>query len=181
LSSSSSFLGGGGGRAALWGALNADAGLLREALGVLEHRFWFVGILEELDRSLSIFCQLSQACGGSGGGGGKKKKQQQQQQFRAGRRRRRRLLQLRQQPASWAGGDVSDDEEEGGGKQARREGGRRRRSLLQKHSSKPRSFQLGADLRAAIEERNALDMAIYRHAKAKLKDAEKATLWSASG
>ena len=54
------------------------------------------------------------------------------------------------------------------------------RVLLQKHSSKPKSFQLGADLRAAIEARNALDVAIYRHAKRRLNEAEKATLWAAT-
>ena len=68
----------------MWEAMNADEGLLREVgnastielphtrascwchpcccsaqvLGVLDTRFWFVGILEDLDLSMATFCAL---------------------------------------------------------------------------------------------------------------------------
>jgi hypothetical protein len=59
-------------RAAMWQALNHDESFYNEVINLLETRFWFVGILEELDLSMSVFCGLG-ACGSlspSGGGRG---------------------------------------------------------------------------------------------------------------
>jgi hypothetical protein len=128
-------------RAELWRAVNSDEALFSEVLGVLDQRFWFVGVLEELDLSMAVFCALG-VCGGN-----KPLATSKRQRFGG-----RRLL-----------GGVTGEEE------ASASGGRR--SLLQKHSSKPVGFKLDPQVRQAVAAANKMDERLYAHVRARLHAA----------
>jgi len=148
-------------RAELWRAVNNDEGLFRDVLGVLDKRFWFVGILEELDLSMNVFCGLG-VCGGKAPP--------------PARGRGRGLLahgraHLAAPEAAHEGTfDGVFDSEPG----AELEGDAppvRRRSLLQKHSSKPVGFRLDGATRNVVAGNNALDQRLFTLVRARLHAA----------
>lgn len=145
----------------------------------MDARFWFVGLLEELDLSMAVFCALGAHCGGGGGSslGGKTKR---------GGRGRRVLLRGESdghrrsgEGYGYDGFDDRDDGDDGargddGEKEAERprDGtrgpgdaglgfgmaalGGRRRSLLQKHSAKPEGFKLDDVTRKEVRRRKGI-------------------------
>jgi len=157
-------------RGGMWEALNRDQTLYNEVMDIIEHRFWFVGILEELDLSMTVFCGLG-VCGG--GGGGKR------------RQGMRHLLSSASFSSSYKSLMVKDSEEqEENDDNERRQVNHEeeeeeeegevlstgRRQLLQKHSAKPSNFKLDSISREQIANLNHLDVKLYRHCRERLHE-----------
>jgi hypothetical protein len=175
-------------RGELWQTLNRDHKLFEEVMDIIENRFWFVGILEELDLSMSVFCALG-VCN-----------LPSSDTRRKGRfPRPRRLTHFEeglleeeeaQEEGNWlqrptnevymsSSEDRIDQEEEASDDDTdmievfedsiRKEAtGGRRRKLLQKHSAKPSNFKLDPASRSEISKLNALDVKLYHHCRERL-------------
>ena len=168
--------------AELWGALNDDTALLDEALGVLRHRFWFVGILEELETSLAVFCGLSRSCSKlspvkKSSHGMPSRRGRSKDRRRKGARRMLHGEALLEEDRPYQEHEVQNDEGVFEVKGAKHK--HLRRKILQKHSSKPGGFKLSPELRKEISARNTLDLAIYQHAREQLKITARDVLWQA--
>ena len=174
-------------RADMWGAINGDETLFEEVLGVLDGRFWFVGILEEMDLSMAVFCALGTHCGAAAGG---------VRHSRVKPKGGRGLLEFGASgPAHWDvrgeeqarvftsrtpgvefdgveidafESELDDDFARGEGGLGQRENHRHGRFLLQKHSSKPQGFKLDGKTRDNVAALNVLDGRLYNLARGRM-------------